>query len=70
MTLGTPAPPMVYTITIWLMTEGLTEKNGAGETWSFDIRMTDPCFAATIDLSGGVVPDTAPSYTIGEAADV
>lgn len=61
---------MIYTVAVYLQTEGLTDLTSAGQVWTFDAQLTDPCYHATIDLSSSVVPNAAVSYTVGDAEDV
>lgn len=67
--LSPPAPPQSYTVTVFLVTHTGVQMDAANEVAQFQVEITDPCFSATIDLSTGVVPDLAPVYTIGAAAD-
>ena len=39
MALGSPMPPMTYTVTVWLRTEAGTDKNAASEKLEFYINM-------------------------------
>lgn len=57
--------PMTYSVKVWVVSPLALAYQAEAECLAKNAIVTDPCFAATIDISNGVIPDSQPEASIG-----